>query len=64
MPTYKYALIITGTVEAPNDVHAKQQILMGVTVSTRLLQTPHDIVIQLQQGDAPTATPQESEEDG
>ena len=56
MVTYNYALVITGTVEAPNDVHAKQQVLMGVTITTRMLQTPHDVVIQLQRNETPAAS--------
>ena len=62
MVTYNYALIISGTVEAPNDVHAKQQILMGVTMTTRMLQTPHDVVIQLQRNETPAASDLPTEE--
>ncbi len=49
MPSYKYALVITGTIDAPHDVNAKQQVLMGVTLSARMLQFPYDVAIQMQE---------------
>ena len=66
MPTYNYVLVITGQVDAPHDVNAKYQVLMGVTLTARLLQTPHSIAIQLSQeeeaGTQPV-TPKKEEED-
>lgn len=47
MTTYNYALVITGKVIAPHDVQAKLQVLMGVTLSARLLQTSNEIAIQI-----------------
>ena len=57
MPKYTYALVITGQVDAPHDVNAKYQVLMGVTLTARLLQTPHSIAIQLSQEEEAGTTP-------
>ncbi len=52
MPNYKYALVITGVIDAPHDMNAKQQVLMGVTLSARMLQFPYDVAIQMQEEEA------------
>ncbi len=52
MRTYKYVIVVTGTVEAEHDVNAKLQVLMGVTLTTRLLQTPHNIAIKIAEEEA------------
>ena len=57
MTTYKIVLVLTGEVEAPSEVHARQQVLMGVTLSARLLQLPHDIAIKVT-SEEPTETAQ------
>ena len=47
MTIYKIVVVVTGEVEATSEVHARQQVLMGVTLSARLLQLPHDIAIKV-----------------
>ncbi len=37
---YRYVFVVTGQVEAPNEEHARTQVLMGVSVSGRLVQAP------------------------
>ncbi len=40
MEQYSYVFVITGQVEAPNEGHARTQVLMGVSTSARLVQAP------------------------
>lgn len=47
MTTYKYTAVITGTIESEHDVNAKLQVLMGISLSMRLLQSEHDIAVRV-----------------
>ncbi len=40
MQQYSYVFVVTGKVEAPSEEHARAQVLMGVSVSGRLVQAP------------------------
>ena len=40
MEQYSYVFVVTGKVEAPSEEHARAQVLMGVSVSGRLVQAP------------------------
>jgi hypothetical protein len=40
MEQYSYVFVVTGQVEAPNEEHARTQVLMGVSTSARLVQAP------------------------
>lgn len=46
---YKYVHVISGEVTAPNDESAKLQVLMGVSISSRLLDSPIDVGLELEQ---------------
>lgn len=47
--TYKYVTVITGIVHGRNRANAYIQAAMGVNLSARLLQTPHDIAIEVRE---------------
>lgn len=40
MTCYKFALIVSGTVDAPTEAHARQQVKMGLSLSARLISGP------------------------
>jgi len=46
---YGYVIFITGQIDAPHDVNAKQQILMGLSLTGRLLQNPNQIAVNLKE---------------
>lgn len=37
---YQFAFVVTGQVEAPSEEHARQQVLMGASLSARLAASP------------------------
>ncbi|KKN25966.1 hypothetical protein LCGC14_0879350 [marine sediment metagenome] len=49
MAVYGYVIVITGQIDAPHDVNAKQQILMGLSLTGRLLQNPNQIAVNLKE---------------
>ena len=44
---YQYVLVVTGQVEAPAEEHAQLQALMGVSLTGRLLLTPHEVAVKV-----------------
>lgn len=46
---FQYILVVTGQVEAPTDEHAKLQALMGVSLTGRLLTSPHEIAVEIRE---------------
>ena len=47
MEQYSYVFVVTGKLEAPSEEHARQQILMGLSLSGRLLQSKFDLALEL-----------------
>lgn len=47
MARWRYIVIASGEVEAPEIDHATMQVKMGVSMSTRLLGTPNQIKIEV-----------------
>jgi hypothetical protein len=45
--TYNYVVVITGQIEAPNEEHARVQALMGVSLTGRLLASPHEVGVKV-----------------
>lgn len=55
---YKFAIAISGEVDAPSREHAQQQVLMGVSISGRLSMAPNlETAVTLQEQPAPEVTP-------
>lgn len=46
---YKYVAVITGILRGRNRANAYLQAAMGINLSMRLLQTPHDIAIEVEE---------------
>lgn len=44
---FKYVHVISGEVDAPNEESATLQVLMGVTISSRLMATPIDVGLEM-----------------
>jgi hypothetical protein len=58
MTRYRFALIISGEVDAPSEDHARQQVLMGLSMSVRLSASPQlETALTLQEQPEPVATP-------
>ena len=47
MPTFKYAVVIRGEIEAKNKENANMHVIMGTTLSLRLMSSPHEIGINI-----------------
>lgn len=44
---YQYVFVVTGQVEAPTEEHVQLQALMGISVSGRLLLSPHEVAVKV-----------------
>jgi hypothetical protein len=42
-----YIIVVTGQLEAPSEDHAQAQVLMGVTLTGRLMSTPHEMSVKV-----------------
>ena len=43
---YRYAIAVTGIIEAPSEEHARLQAMMGINISARLLTGKPDVAIR------------------
>lgn len=70
MPTFRYAVVIRGEIEAKNKENANMHIIMGTTLSLRLMSAPHEIGINIDDmaesanGKVSFLQPEETSEDG
>lgn len=71
MPTFKYAVVIRGEIEARNKKNANMHIIMGTTLSLRLMSAPHEIGINIddnmpesENGKVANIQPLKTEKDG
>ena len=49
MPKFRYILVVKGEIEARNKTNAHLNILMGTTLSARLISSPHEIALELRE---------------
>lgn len=49
MPKYRYVLVVKGEIEARNKTNAHLNIMMGTTLSARLMASPHEIGLELRE---------------
>ena len=64
---YRYAVAVTGIIEAPSEEHAQLQVLMGVSINSRLAIDGPDVAVQVEReakavsnnGDPRSAKPME-----
>ena len=49
MPKFRYVLVIKGEIEARNKTNAHLNILMGTTLSARLISSPHEVGLELRE---------------
>jgi hypothetical protein len=54
---YHYVTVITGQVEAPSEEHARMQALMGVSLTGRLLSSPHEVGVKVAPIEEPPSEP-------
>jgi len=51
MPKFRYILVVKGEIEARNKTNAHLNILMGTTLSARLISSPHEIALELREAE-------------
>jgi hypothetical protein len=51
MPKFRYILVVKGEIEARNKTNAHLNILMGTSLSARLISSPHEIALELREAE-------------